>query len=117
MTAPQTKGRTLAMLSRRHFLLGTTSLSAAALAGLGAGSASALSTKPVKDTAAKTATTITPATLPHRSALNLNFGEVCREHRYINCAKSAQRVIGGGSNITTYYQKINANNYPTETTD
>lgn len=47
-----------------------------------------------------------------RSVMNLDFGEFYREHRYINCAKSGQRVVNSGAG-TTYWLNIDSNFYPT----
>jgi hypothetical protein len=50
-----------------------------------------------------------------RSNLNLNFLEICREHRYINCAKSSQRIIN--PTRPDFYLDIDANHYPTKSTN
>jgi hypothetical protein len=46
-----------------------------------------------------------------RSFLNLNFGEICREHRYINCVKPGQRIIDSVN--LDWWQNISSDYYPT----
>jgi hypothetical protein len=48
-----------------------------------------------------------------RCFLNLNFGEVLREHRYINCVKWGQRIIDTSGISLDWWQFLTADYYPT----
>lgn len=53
-----------------------------------------------------------------RSNINPSYGEFYKEHRYLNCAKSAQRIVGNDSGTNpNWIANIDVNQYPTETTN
>lgn len=52
-----------------------------------------------------------------RSNLNINQGEIYREHRYINVCSSGQRLVPGAGAATDFYTTgLTDDGYPTETT-
>lgn len=52
-----------------------------------------------------------------RSSLNLNFGEVIRDYRYINFIQHGGRLITAGTYDAAFINDIDADGYPTETTN
>ncbi|MCK1642985.1 hypothetical protein IVA95_36860 [Bradyrhizobium sp. 157] len=59
-----------------------------------------------------------PRRRSQRSNINLSIGEIFRDHKFINCAKSGSRIVrdtqSGGGGTPEWYQNINADHYPTE---